>query len=356
VFNTIFNLVTQDEQVACFENAAAHLRSGGRFVIETGVPRLQDLPLGQTVIPFRADPEGISFDVYDVVTQRFSSQHFVLAEGRVETYPVELRYAWPSELDLMARIAGLTLQDRWAGWQREPFTSLSRAHISVYEKPGGHVFAPDAAGIEPALAVAACGPGDGLEREGRVRRKLPTPLFQLLALHGVEAGHVRTRGTDAERIRLPPIVETRVLHLDGQVGVLDVLETGGFEQLGKVARAGTCELRFVPSSGIELPNRRPKQAERAPPTGVVPDASGDHPARMGDPRHLAQSGDGIRHEMHNELREGNVELAIGKGQLLRGGKPDIDAGVALTGGDHKWLRGVDGRHRLGAESRYQLAG
>jgi hypothetical protein len=92
-------------------------------------------PPGQTVIPFRADPKGISFDVYDVVTQRFSSQHFVLAEGRVETYPVELRYAWPSELDLMARIAGLTLQDRWAGWQREPFTSLSRAHISVYEKP-----------------------------------------------------------------------------------------------------------------------------------------------------------------------------------------------------------------------------
>jgi hypothetical protein len=135
VFNTIFNLVTQDDQVACFQNAASQLRSGGRFVIETGVPDLQSLPLGQTIIPFRADPDGLSFDVYDVVTQRFSSQHYVFAEAGVETYPVEFRYAWPSELDLMARIAGLTLRDRWAGWRREPFTSLSRAHVSVYEKP-----------------------------------------------------------------------------------------------------------------------------------------------------------------------------------------------------------------------------
>jgi SAM-dependent methyltransferase len=134
VFNTIFNVVTQDEQVACFQNAAAHLRSGGRFVIETHVPDLQRLPLGQTIIPFRADPEGISFDVYDVVTQRFSSQHYAFSRDGVEAYPVELRYAWPSELDLMARLAGLTLRDRWAGWQREPFTSLSRAHVSVYEK------------------------------------------------------------------------------------------------------------------------------------------------------------------------------------------------------------------------------
>ncbi len=135
VFNTIFNLVAQDDQVACFQNAAAHLRSGGRFVIETHVPDLQRLPLGQTIIPFRADPEGISFDVYDVVTQRFSSQHYVFADDGIQTFPVELRYAWPSELDLMARLAGLTLRDRWAGWRREAFTSLSRAHVSVYEKP-----------------------------------------------------------------------------------------------------------------------------------------------------------------------------------------------------------------------------
>jgi SAM-dependent methyltransferase len=132
VFNTISNLVTQDAQVACFQNAAAHLRPGGRFVIENNVPALQSLPLGQTVLPFRADPEGFSFDVYDVVTQRFSSQHFYLVDGRLEAFPVEFRYAWPAELDLMARLAGMRLEHRWAGWEREPFTYLSRGHVSVY--------------------------------------------------------------------------------------------------------------------------------------------------------------------------------------------------------------------------------
>jgi SAM-dependent methyltransferase len=134
VFNTIFNLVTQELQVACFENAAAHLRSGGRFVIEARVPELQRLPLGQTVLPWRADPGGMSYYVYDVVTQRLSGQHYHLVDGRVEPSPIEMRYAWPAELDLMARIAGMRLQDRWAGWRREPFTALSPAHVSVYEK------------------------------------------------------------------------------------------------------------------------------------------------------------------------------------------------------------------------------
>jgi SAM-dependent methyltransferase len=134
VFNTISNLTTQDAQVACFQNAAAHLRAGGRFVIENNVPALQSLPPGQSVLPFRADPEGFSFDVYDVVTQRFSSQHFYLVDGKVEAYPVEFRYAWPAELDLMARLAGMQLEDRWAGWRREPFTALSPAHVSVYRK------------------------------------------------------------------------------------------------------------------------------------------------------------------------------------------------------------------------------
>jgi SAM-dependent methyltransferase len=132
VFNTISNLVTQDAQVACFQNAAAHLSSGGRFVIENGVPALQSLPLGRTVLPFRADPEGFSFDVYDVATQRFSSQHFNIVDGGLEASPVEFRYAWPAELDLMARLAGMRLEDRWAGWRREPFTALSPAHVSVY--------------------------------------------------------------------------------------------------------------------------------------------------------------------------------------------------------------------------------
>lgn len=135
IFNTIFNLRTQDEQVACFQNAAAHLASGGHFVIELGVPDLQRLPPGQDVFVYRVDARTMSFDVYDVVTQRLTSNHFVVDNGRVSSYPVEGRYAWPAELDLMARIAGLRLSERWAGWKREPFTSLSRSHVSLYQKP-----------------------------------------------------------------------------------------------------------------------------------------------------------------------------------------------------------------------------
>jgi hypothetical protein len=135
VFNTIFNLTTQDGQVACFENAAAHLPSGGRFVIEARVPELQRLPLGQTVLPWRADPGGMSYYVYDTVIQRLSGQHYYFHEdGTVEASPTEMRYAWPAELDLMARIAGMRLEARWAGWQREPFTHLSPGHVSVYIK------------------------------------------------------------------------------------------------------------------------------------------------------------------------------------------------------------------------------
>ena len=135
VFNTIFNLTTQDGQVACFQNAAAHLASGGRFVVEARVPELQRLPLGQTVLPWRADPDGISYYAYDVVTQRLSGRHYEFADGRVESNPIEMRYAWPAELDLMARLAGMRLEDRWAGWGREPFTALSPSHVSVYVKP-----------------------------------------------------------------------------------------------------------------------------------------------------------------------------------------------------------------------------
>jgi SAM-dependent methyltransferase len=135
VFNTIFNLTTQDGQVQCFENAAAHLGTGGRFVIEARVPELQRLPLGQTVLPWRADPSGMSYYVYDVVTQRLSGQHYLLEDGAFRASPIEMRYAWPAELDLMARLAGMRLEHRWAGWGREPFTALSPSHVSVYRKP-----------------------------------------------------------------------------------------------------------------------------------------------------------------------------------------------------------------------------
>jgi SAM-dependent methyltransferase len=135
VFNTIFNLTTQDGQVACFENAAAHLTGGGRFVIEARVPELQRLPLGQTVLPWRADPSGLSFYVYDVVTQRLSGRHYDIEDGAMQARPIEMRYAWPAELDLMARLAGMRLEQRWGGWSGEPFTGLSPAHVSVYVKP-----------------------------------------------------------------------------------------------------------------------------------------------------------------------------------------------------------------------------
>jgi len=135
VFNTISNLTTQDGQVACFNNAAAHLRSGGCFVSEARVPELQRLPLGQTVLPWRADPDALSYYVNDVVTQRLSGRHYLLGDGRIQASPIEMRYAWPAELDLMARIAGLKLEQRWGGWSGEPFTGLSPAHVSVYRKP-----------------------------------------------------------------------------------------------------------------------------------------------------------------------------------------------------------------------------
>jgi hypothetical protein len=104
-------------------------------VIEARVPELQRLPLGQTVLPWLAEPDRMSYYVYDTVTQRLSGRHYEFTEGRVQPSPIEMRYAWPAELDLMAQLAGMRLQDRWGGWRREPFTGLSPAHVSVYEKP-----------------------------------------------------------------------------------------------------------------------------------------------------------------------------------------------------------------------------
>jgi SAM-dependent methyltransferase len=135
VFNTIMNLTTQDAQVACFANAAAHLEPGGCFVIEVMVPDLRRLPPGQDARPFGVSPDRCAFDVYDVATQAMSSNYYEIVDGRAEftTYP--FRYVWPSELDLMARLAGLRLRERWAGWAGEPFTSESDQHVSVWEKP-----------------------------------------------------------------------------------------------------------------------------------------------------------------------------------------------------------------------------
>jgi SAM-dependent methyltransferase len=136
VFNTISNLTTQDEQVACFENVASHLEPGGCFVIELEVPNLQGLPRGERFVVFHVGDTHVGVDEYDVANQGLVSHHLQQAEdGTFRRSSGPFRYVWPSELDLMARIAGLTLRERWSGWKREPFTSESTKHVSVWEKP-----------------------------------------------------------------------------------------------------------------------------------------------------------------------------------------------------------------------------
>jgi SAM-dependent methyltransferase len=134
VFNTIMNLTTQDGQVACFQNVAAHLEPGGCFVIEVMVPALQRLPPGETVRAFNLSATELGFDEYDVASQGLISHHYTVVDGDLEVFSPPFRYVWPSELDLMARLAGMTLRERWSGWKREPFTSDSTKHVSVWEK------------------------------------------------------------------------------------------------------------------------------------------------------------------------------------------------------------------------------
>jgi SAM-dependent methyltransferase len=134
VFNTIENLTSQDAQVACFRNAAAHLAPGGCFVIEVGVPELRRLPPGQNVLPWQVTPTHWAFDLYDTATQAMSSNYITVTGGRGEYRSIPFRYVWPSELDLMARLAGMRLRDRWEDWNRAPFTGDSRQHVSVWEK------------------------------------------------------------------------------------------------------------------------------------------------------------------------------------------------------------------------------
>jgi SAM-dependent methyltransferase len=134
VFNTIMNLTTQDGQVACFQNVAAQLEPGGCFVIEVGVPALQRLPPGETVRAFNVSATRLGFDEYDVASQGLTSHHYAVVDGKLDVVSMPFRYVWPSELDLMARLAGMTLRGRWSGWKREPFTSDSTSHVSVWEK------------------------------------------------------------------------------------------------------------------------------------------------------------------------------------------------------------------------------
>jgi SAM-dependent methyltransferase len=134
VANTIMNLTTQEEQVACFRNVAAHLEPGGCFVIEVMVPRLRRLPPGETFQPFDVSPNHLGFDEYDVARQGLVSHHYWIEDGEVEVLSPPFRYVWPSELDLMAQLADMGLRERWEDWTRRQFTSDSDKHVSVWEK------------------------------------------------------------------------------------------------------------------------------------------------------------------------------------------------------------------------------
>lgn len=135
VFNTIFVLTSQDEQVRCFRNVASHLTKTGCFVIEAFVPDVARFGRGRVNWPTTVTSNRVELDVgeHDSVTQKVVSQKVVITDGSVRLFPIQIRYAWPSELDLMAQLAGLRLRERFGGWRREPFTSASQKHVSVYE-------------------------------------------------------------------------------------------------------------------------------------------------------------------------------------------------------------------------------
>ena len=138
VFNTIDNITTQDGQVDVFRNAAAHLRPGGLFLVEVVVPQLRRMPPGQDTVPFTVAPDDgggyVGFDRYDVATQLYTSNHVTVTPDGGRFRVVPFRYAWPAEMDLMARIAGMRLKHRWSGWDRAPFEHESTKQVSVWEK------------------------------------------------------------------------------------------------------------------------------------------------------------------------------------------------------------------------------
>jgi SAM-dependent methyltransferase len=135
VFNTFFSLLTQEDQVRCFTNVAKHLLPDGLFVIEAFVPDPARFVRNQNIVASKVELDEVRLDVvlHDPLNQLLKAQHLVIANGTIQTYPIQLRYAWPSELDLMAQLAGLKLKERWSNWQRSPFASGDASHISIYQ-------------------------------------------------------------------------------------------------------------------------------------------------------------------------------------------------------------------------------
>jgi len=135
VANTIMNVTTQDDQLAVFANAASHLEAGGCFVVEVIIPQLRRVPPGETARVFTLDPDHVGIETFDDPAGQIAwSHHWIEADGRLVRHSAPYRYIWPSELDLMARIAGFRLRDRWANWGRAPFTSASQSQVAVFEK------------------------------------------------------------------------------------------------------------------------------------------------------------------------------------------------------------------------------
>jgi len=135
VANTIMNVTTQDDQLAVFANAAAHLAPGGCFVVEVLVPQLRRVPRGETARVFTLGPDHVGIETFDDTAAQIAwSHHWIEADGRLVRHSAPYRYVWPSELDLMARITGFRIRDRWTGWDRAPFTSSSQSQVAVFEK------------------------------------------------------------------------------------------------------------------------------------------------------------------------------------------------------------------------------
>ena len=135
VANTIMNVTTQDDQLAVFANAAAHLEPGGCFVVEVIVPQLRRVPAGEAALVFTLEPDHVGIETFDdLVGQIAWSHHWIEVDGRLVRHSAPYRYVWPSELDLMAKMTGFGLRERWAGWDRVPFTSDSPSQVAVFEK------------------------------------------------------------------------------------------------------------------------------------------------------------------------------------------------------------------------------
>ncbi|MFK8032734.1 MAG: hypothetical protein AB8B94_01210 [Hyphomicrobiales bacterium] len=128
-------MTSQEAQIACFANAAAHLESGGRFLIETQIPPIQQIPFGESKRAFDCSSNHWGIDEFDITTQKYTSNHIWIEDGVQSQLSIPFRYTWPSELDLMARMVGFELEHRWGDWKQAPFTKSSRSHVSVWRKP-----------------------------------------------------------------------------------------------------------------------------------------------------------------------------------------------------------------------------